>query len=836
MNFINIKATLKNEFPIIYFEDNLIFNTSGDCWALYKVKNFDYMLKKTEYKLSMLHSLSRFISEAGEKIKFLIVPTILNTDKIMSNLSNRLENVNMNPEIKVISKKVIEEQHSYIEDNSEGGVNEYEVYVLVNLKKRKNIIEGLIELVHDLKQPATKINEFFGADAFEISKSQLMQYKALSKDFLKRIVGRIRVKPVDNPEHIERLIRRTFYRGLEDMDKVEVREYWKPSKMDKGEKIEPFLKDISVICKGEFEVPNFKRTVSITHEDGRVSYQAFIPVSHMPDNMLFPGSEYFMIMQYLDFPVECCVNIENIEYGEALKKIERKRRDLNSQIGHVQTNEEDIPYDLREAREAVEELEGDLRSAKSPLMRVSIVLCVYADNKELLEERIAKIRAMYKEIKFFTERPISDQENFFMEFLPGTNNYVRDFEIMMTGKTLAGGMMGATMHIGDEVGPYIGSTSNLGRPVFLSLLHACQIDKSASAFVWGALGYGKSFNTNLLVYLHVLNGARAFIVDPKNERRNWVKTIPELASYISVTTFGSSVEDMGKLDPFLIHDGDINEASNLAVNIIAEIFDLKVSDDRYTVLAEAVQRMKGFRDVHCMETLVKTLEEFPKNDDLHGMAKSLARMIRTLKKPGLSGLLYGDRKRKEGLSFNNIINIVNINGLQLPMSNKSREQYSTEEKWSTVLMLAVANYAKRFSQMDNKMQKIVVMDEAWALAKTDQGKNLFETLARTGRSLNTSTIFIGHSATDIPTEGIRNAITYKFCFNVGNRREAEESLKFLDMELSEDNIRLLASENGLENGECILSDVYGRKGRLVFDAVFDHLESAFRTTPEGVEA
>ncbi|HML05390.1 MAG TPA: hypothetical protein VK426_06435, partial [Methanobacterium sp.] len=379
MNFINIKATLKNEFPIIYFEDNLIFNTSGDCWALYKVKNFDYMLKKTEYKLSMLHSLSRFISEAGEKIKFLIVPTILNTDKIMSNLSNRLENVNMNPEIKVISKKVIEEQHSYIEDNSEGGVNEYEVYVLVNLRKRKNIIEGLIELVHDLKQPATKINEFFGADAFEISKSQLMQYKALSKDFLKRIVGRIRVKPVDNPEHIERLIRRTFYRGLEDMDKVEVREYWKPSKMDKGEKIEPFLKDISVICKGEFEVPNFKRTVSITHEDGRVSYQAFIPVSHMPDNMLFPGSEYFMIMQYLDFPVECCVNIENIEYGEALKKIERKRRDLNSQIGHVQTNEEDIPYDLREAREAVEELEGDLRSAKSPLMRVSIVLCVYAD-------------------------------------------------------------------------------------------------------------------------------------------------------------------------------------------------------------------------------------------------------------------------------------------------------------------------------------------------------------------------------------------------------------------------------------------------------------------------
>ena len=441
---------------------------------------------------------------------------------------------------------------------------------------------------------------------------------------------------------------------------------------------------------------------------------------------------------------------------------------------------------------------------------------------------------MYKGIKFFTERPVTDQEQFFMEFLPGTGRYIRDFGIMLTAKTIAGGMMGATVHIGDDEGSYIGYTSNLGSPVFLSLLHACQLNKSASAFVWGALGYGKSFNTNLLVYLHVLNGARAFILDPKNERKNWVRSIPELAPYISITTFGSSIADMGKLDPFLIHAEDVNEAGNLAMNIIAEQCELSASSDKYTVLVEAIEKVK-YMENPCMELIVEVLEKFPESDQLSPIAKSLSRSIRTMKKPGLSGLLYGTRERKKGLSFKNVINIVNINGLQLPISSKSKKNYTVDEKISTVLMLALANYAKRFAQMDNSRQKIVVMDEAWSLARTEQGKNLFEDLARTGRAYNTSTIFIGHSATDIPTEGIRNAITYKFCFNVGNRQEAEESLKFLDMEQSEENIRLLMTESGLENGECVFADAYGRKGRLVFDAVFDHLMDAFRTTPEGVE-
>jgi DNA helicase HerA-like ATPase len=158
--------------------------------------------------------------------------------------------------------------------------------------------------------------------------------------------------------------------------------------------------------------------------------------------------------------------------------------------------------------------------------------------------------------------------------------------------------------------------------------------------------------------------------------------------------------------------------------------------------------------------------------------------------------------------------------------------YTAEEKLGTVLMLAVANFAKNFSQLDNSIKKIIVMDEAWALIKTKQGEDLFERLARTGRSLNTSCIFIGHSSKDLTTEGIRNAIRYKFVFNLGNREEALTTLEFLGMDVTEDNIELIsADERGLKNGECLFSDVFGRVGKLKFDVVYNHLLDTFRTTP-----
>jgi hypothetical protein len=708
--------------------------------------------------------------------------------------------------------------------STKADTSEYVVYIMVNLTKDEE--SDLNDLYTSLVvEPIQALNRFFGTNNNYIRRKDIEKFKRKSETYRINQSRRFELEEVDSDE-IQWLIKRSFKRGLHEKDNLYD---WNPVAFQKNDDfIEPYTEDIVSICGGMIDLDQ-KRALKIEHTDNE-SWQTFIPLSKIPDSIEFPGCEYIMYSQLLDFPVEICINIHNTNHRKAIKKLDRKRQSIKAQIEHV--NKCDIvPDELIWAVENVNNLESDLKETSAPLSNIAVTFCISGNSKEEMENRAKSLEDYYKDMNFGIERPRSDQGKLFMEFIPGTGKYIRDFDIPLPPITLAGGVFGITTELGDSKGMYIGKGGIQEKAVFLDLLYACQLNKPAAVFMEGAQGFGKTFNSNLLVYLHVLNGARALILDPKGDRKNWKIKLPELKNSISTIEFKSTREDMGKLDPFLIHRDNMNEAGQLAVNVITELFDIKANSKEHIALNEAVDRVK-INENPCMESLYFELTKFDEEDECFKNAKLLARQIKTLNKPGLSGLLYSNGKQ-QSLSFNKRINILMIQDLTLPGStNISKSDYTTEEKLGTVLMLAIANFAKNFSQMDNSIKKITVMDEAWALMKTKQGEDLFERLARTGRSLNTSCIFIGHSSRDLTTEGIRNAIRYKFVFNLGNREEAKSTLEFLGMELNEENIELLSSdERGLKNGECLFSDVYGRIGILRFDVVYSHLLEAFKTTP-----
>ncbi|MEN8905473.1 MAG: ATP-binding protein [Clostridiales bacterium] len=806
-----------------------MFNTLGECWALYKLKNFDYDFLTTEKKFEILSNITRFLVNVGEEAKILIVPVVVDYKDHFEKLRNELERDAMYEMV----EDYLRGTSDYIIKGHEGNVNDYSVFIMINFNTRGDMIENLKDFISAfITEPMSTINTFLGLDLKEISKRKLKNFKRFSNEYKSRQSRRLNIEEASSYD-TQWLIKRMFYRGLDE--EVEMRKNWEPffhnEKNKNGDDvIVPYTKDILTITSGVVDY-NEKRSLKIDHDKNLTSYQTFITLSRIPDSMEFPGCEFLIFSQLMSFPVETCIYISNIDHKKAIRNLDKKRKEVKAQIDHIERNREDIPDELLEAREHADELEYELKNSNSPLTKASITFCVSAENKEKLEDRVKCLMDFYKDTNFGVERPRTDQEKLFMEFIPGSKRYIKDFILPLPPRTLAGGMFGTTCELGDNVGLYIGRGGSLQKPIFLDLLHACQLNKPAAAFIEGAQGFGKTFNSNLLVYLHVLNGARAFIIDPKGDRKDWDYKLPELSGYINTVEFKSSKEDMGKLDPFIIHKEDMNEAGQLALNIITELFEIKSGSKASIALKESIEKVKNIR-VPCMKSLAQCLDSFPDGDKCQEEAELLARQIRNLNRPDLTGLLYSDGSQK-GLNFNNRINIVMIQDLKLPVSsNLSKKDYTSEEKLGTVLMLAIANFAKKFSQMDNSIRKIIVMDEAWALSKTQQGEDLFERLARTGRSLNTSCIFIGHSSKDLTTEGIRNAIRYKFIFNVGNRDEAINTLDFLGVDITEENIALLSSdERGLANGECLFSDVEGRIGLLKFDAVYDHLVNAFRTTP-----
>ena len=269
-------------------------------------------------------------------------------------------------------------------------------------------------------------------------------------------------------------------------------------------------------------------------------------------------------------------------------------------------------------------------------------------------------------------------------------------------------------------------------------------------------------------------------------------------------------------------------ANELALNVISELLKISPTSDEYTALLEGARIIKTKENERpSMSLLIQILKEFNPKDDLSPVAKRLARQLEVRQEAGMSQLLIGDGT-EEAITLDNRLNILQIQNLKLPSPETEKKDYTTEEMLSTVLMMVLSHFAKKFALVKRPVFKIILFDESWALGKTTEGAKLYDYLSRMGRSLFTGCIFNGHSVLDIPSEGIKNTITYKFCFQTGSDSEAERMLAFLGLEVTEDNKDILKN---LPNRTCLFQDLNGHVGLLKFDAVFQDIIEVFSTTP-----
>lgn len=847
-------------FPIKHFEENLIFNQmKSECWASYKMKGFNYDYRHDDSKIQILNTLARFIANIGIEAKILIVPISQDIDSHYDDIIQSLDKSDPlynKARIHAIGSR------DHIKDRikRKGSTNDYNVYVQTKLELKETVIKSIKDAIaYFFQHPVNSIEEGLGTETRVILEREIKAFQDMAVEYFKKQSKRISLEKCSE-DTTQWLAKRSFRRGLgevkirgnwyksaagrrwlkknreklqmeEDAIEEMIKRPWTPFSertLRNGEALKiTDTRGILTLAEGKIDVKE-ETTLKIHHDDG-ISHQSFLSVSHIPDGMMFPGCEWLMVLQDFPFQTEVCIHIDTVEHQESISTIGKRKRDIKGQIEHVKDSREEVSDELWDAQENADALEAELKKTRAPITKASISICVAADNKEDLEDRVNFIKEYYEDHDFIIERSRADQLKLFMEFLPGTGRYVTDYIHPLPPRTLAGSMFAATRMLGDNIGPYIGTTGIVEKNVYLDMGRACLLNRSASAAFLGTLGGGKSFNANLLTYLNVMyGGGKALIFDPKGERTKWLHLLPELEGYINVINLSPEEKDKGKLDPFIIYRDDFDEASDMAVNILAEIFKLDPNDDKYTAVLEAIELMKEDNSPKCMINLSNKLMEFPKEDELAKPARMLGRKIKLLRKTGMAGLLFGDGTEK-ALDFKNRINIIQIQNLAMPKAETPKKDYSREENLATVLMIPIASFAKRFAMSGEPIFKLVLFDESWGLKATTMGLKLMDFLARMGRSLYAGCIFIGHSVKDVDDAGIKNAISYKFCFKSSDTEEVKRMLAFLDLEITEENIEEVKS---LRNGECLFQDLDGRVGKLKFDAVYSHLIKAFETTPK----
>lgn len=816
---------IKHDFPIKYFEKNLIFESSTrDCWAGYQIEGMGYDYLSNNKKIALLNSITRFIANIGTEAKIYIIPI---RQDVKEHYNRIINNLDENDVLYEIALNHAEGTLAYLEEQQkiDGAGTDYQIYVFTKIRvPRRNI-----KLKTALKDTVRAVNEFFEVDLKEIRQAEINTFTRLSESYYNAQRNRLPMKRI-NEDTIQWLIKRCFRRGVQGditVRKGNKQQVWTPFAenfiKDGQEIIRPDKRDILTLT-GEVDWHERYLKISDGNSD-KVSYQTFISISHIPDQIVIPGGEWLYMLQDWPIPSEVCITISSVEFRDSRKKLENKEREIISQMEHV-VQTDTIPEDLKKAYQEVGVLEKELSPASDPLVQASFTICVAADNLNEMEENARFITERYEDMTFEVQRPIADQYSYFMEFFPGTGRYVNDYVLPLPPKTVAGSMFPVTNSLGDREGHYIGTFGILRKQVFLNLARACALNRSASAYISGTLGGGKSYLANLLALLHVLSGSQSLIIDPKGDRTDWRNKLPGFSDQMTITALTAGNEDRGKLDPFILFKDDINEACELAKNIICDLYDLTSADDEYIVLGEMLKEMSKALNP-CMETFLTCLEQFPEDDDLKPTATKLLRRLRSSKELGMARLLFSDGN-SNGLSFEKRINILSIENLNLPDPETPKADFNESQRLSMVLMIPIAAFAKKFALSNRSIFKLVVFDEAWALKNTTSGIALFEFMARMGRALNAGAIFLGHSVTDQDSKGIREALTYKFCYRAVDDEEVINALSFIGLEDTDENRRLLMN---LDNGHCLFRDLDGRIGEIDVDAVWEDFHKAFNTNP-----
>jgi hypothetical protein len=508
----------------------------------------------------------------------------------------------------------------------------------------------------------------------------------------------------------------------------------------------------------------------------------------------------------------------------AAADVGRKLAEAYDQERHIAETGADVPLALHEQLEGARALDHQLRKSREPLAYTWPRLAISAQDPEQLTARAEELIEQYRDLGIDCVWPTGDQLALFMESLPGDRVRVRSYEQKQPVITVAGGMFVATSDLGDHAGPYIGQTTGPTRSgVHFDPLRAAQYDRPTAITITGEPGGGKTTVADLLAYQLALRGAWVSVIDPKGDTAPLV-SLPGLEK---TRLLEVSSGDAGLLDPFALAD-DAEQGASLAAETLRLLLPPDAGFTREGALLMVCQAVAE-QPNPSLRTVVDRLLQHADAE-----ARDIGAMLQAVAGYPLAKLCFaahGDAQSK--MSPDEHLTVIQVAGLSLPEPGTARKDQGWPERLSVAVMFLITDFMRRLQlRRDPRQPKAIVIDEAWVLTATPQGRQLVEALSRMGRRHNTVVILVSQNADDFLSEKVRNCVSAKFAFRSTDDSEVAAVLRLLGVE---DTPAHAEEVRALRNGECVFADLDGRVGTVAIDLVSAELLRAFDTTPRPLE-
>jgi len=807
-------------YPIKYIENNLVFNHDGECFAYYELIPYNYSFLSPEEKYQVHDNFRQLIAQNRDgKIHALQ----LSTESSIRATQGRSKK-EVSGRLKDVAYKKIDEQTEALVSMIGDNQVDYRFFIgfKLLLNEQEVSIKGISEEIKKTFQEFfNEVNHKLMGDFVSMSNDEIGRFTKMEHLLENKISRRFKIRKLDKND-FGYIVEHIYGQAGTPYEEYE---YHLPKRYKDKEVL---VKKYDLLKPARCLIEENQRYLKIEHEDN-ITYVAYFTINSIIGELDFPSSEIFYYQQQqFTFPIDTSMNVEIVANKKALTTVRNKKKELKDLDSHAWESDNETNTNVIDALDSVNELENTLDQSKESMYKLSYVIRVSAKDLDELKRRCDEVKDFYDDLSIKLVRPFGDMLGLHSEFIPASKRYINDYIQYVTSDFLAGLGFGATQMLGESEGIYVGYNLDTGRNVYLKPSLASQGVKGsvtnalASAFI-GSLGGGKSFSNNMLVYYAVLFGGQAVIVDPKAERGKWKETLPEIAHEINIVNLTSEEENKGLLDPYVILNRK-KDSESLAIDILTFLTGISSRDsDKFPVLRKAIRNVTQSKQ----RGLLLVIDELRKEDT--AISNNIADHIESFVDYDFAHLLFSDGNVSQSISLEKQLNIIQVADLVLPDADTSFEEYTTMELLSVAMLIVISTFALDFIHSDRSIFKIVDLDEAWSFLQVAQGKTLSMKLVRAGRAMNAGVYFVTQNADDLLDEKMKNNIGLKFAFRSTDIVEIKKTLEFFGVDKEDENNQKRLRD--LENGQCLISDLYGRVGVMQFHPIFDELLHAFDTRP-----
>ena len=427
------------------------------------------------------------------------------------------------------------------------------------------------------------------------------------------------------------------------------------------------------------------------------------------------SSGWFSPIINLDVPMDIGFHIHPIDTGQVLKKLRKKVTEIAAEISENEEKGLMREPTLEIAYQDIESLRDRLQTAQEKMFKFGLYLTIYGNSEKELKEIETTLRSILEARLIYIKPALYQQKDGFNSSSPYGLDQLQVYTPMNT-EPLSSIFPFVSTDLSSNEGILYGINRHNNS---LMLFDRFSLE-NANEILFGKSGSGKSFTVKLEILRYLMLGVDIIVLDPENEYKS-------LSDAVGGSFFNISLASPNHINPFDLPTPREDEKAEdvLRSNVINLVGLLRVmlgglTPEEDAIVDRAITETYAAKDITPETDPSTWRERVPLMEDFENVLEGME---------GTESLVRRVRKFTKG-TFAQFFNQPTNISMQKPFVAFGIRDL--EDELRPMAMFVVMRYIWNTVRSELK-KRILVIDEAWWLMKTDDGASFLFGICKRAR-------------------------------------------------------------------------------------------------------